>query len=446
MLGPGKLCSFRPEGIQDILDALQDVILVINTEMEVVSMNHAAVELFGLDPDALIGRGICSLFGEGSFPEDCLRGTIVTGESILDYQTTILMEGERRGEVLIRTVPLRRESGVIEAAAIILHDVTEVTSLRKEADRRTGYARMIGANREMQALYRLIEDVAPSHATVMIRGESGTGKELVARALHYGSNRADGPFVMVNCSALSENLLESELFGHVRGAFTGAVSTRKGRFEEAIGGTIFLDEIGDISPVVQVKLLRVLQQKIVEKVGDNTPVPVDVRVVSATNRDLEDLVARGLMREDFYYRIKVVSLQVPPLRDRREDIPMLLEHFLAGHGAEAREIDDAVLRILMSYDWPGNVRELEHAIEHAVVLARGERISPQHLPPEIVGRTPDVDLRLAGGDPDTEEARIRDALQRNAWRRGRTARELGIDRSTLWRKIKTYGISEDGGD
>jgi two-component system, NtrC family, response regulator HydG len=446
MFKPGTLCSFRPESVQGILDSLQEGIIAVDAELAVIAMNRAAVELFDLRPDELAGRRVCALFGEESCPVDCLLSTIANGEPIIDYQTTIRLSDGRPGEVMIRTEPLRGESGEIEAVAIILRDVTEVTTLRKDISRRHSYAQMIGSNQKMQKLYRVIEDVAPSLATIMIRGESGTGKELVARALHYNSNRADGPFVMVNCSALSENLLESELFGHVRGAFTGAVSTRRGRFEEASGGTIFLDEIGDVSPVVQVKLLRVLQQKVVEKVGDNTTVPVDVRVLSATNRDLEDLVATGRMREDFYYRIKVVSLDVPPLRERRDDIPLLVEHFLSKLRSDNLNLSSEVMRALMSYRWPGNVRELENAIEHASVLSRGGDILTQHLPPEIVSAR---DMAHADGmdaDSGAERERILAALRRNGWQRSRTARELGMDRTTLWRKMKIHDLDAEKED
>jgi DNA-binding NtrC family response regulator len=288
--------------------------------------------------------------------------------------------------------------------------------------------------------------VAGSEATVLIRGESGTGKELVARALHDSSGRAAGPFVAVNCSALSEQLLESELFGHVRGAFTGAVTDRRGRFAEAGGGTIFLDEIGDVSPVVQVKLLRVLQERVVERVGDGRPVPVDVRVVSATHRDLEMLMATGRLREDFYYRIKVVSLRVPPLRERREDIPLLAAHILERFArrdglATPPALGESALTLLMAHDWPGNVRELENALDHALVLAHGGALAANHLPPELreaartVGRT-----TKPSAHTEEERALLARVLREENWHRTRAARRLGMDRSTLWRKIREYGL------
>ena len=328
--------------------------------------------------------------------------------------------------------------------------MTEVTTLRQQITRQDRHRNMVGRHPSMGELFGLIDNVADSEATVLIRGESGTGKELVARAVHEASPRRGGPFVQVNCSALSENLLESELFGHVRGAYTGAVSDRRGRFEEAQGGTIFLDEIGDVSPVVQVKLLRVLQERTIERVGDNKPIPVDVRVVSATNRDLEMLMAAGRIREDFYYRIKVVSLDIPPLRDRREDIPLLAEHFLRiiarreGRHQE-QTVSAEALAVLMNHDWPGNVRELEHVLEHAMVLARKGPIKVSHLPADLTART--TSPRGGAGLQDVprhsaqEKEIIAEALDRAGWNRSRAARRLGIDRSTLWRKIREHGLT-----
>ncbi len=439
------LCRFRPLSVADILDALAEGVVAVDENLRVLGMNARARALFETPADGLGGASVCELFGEGTCPLACLRETLTTGRPIRDYQTRVRLAGGRLGEVQISTIPLASESGVVHGAAIIISDVTEVTILRKEVDARHRHGAIIGRDRRMLDLYRLIEDVGPSQATVLIRGESGTGKELVAQAVHYASHRADGPFVMVNCAALSEGLLESELFGHVRGAFTGAIATRRGRFEEARGGTLFLDEIGDVSPVVQVKLLRVLQERVIERVGDNTPVPVDVRIVSATNRDLEDLVARGRLREDFYYRIKVVVLDIPPLRERREDIPLLVDHFLARNPQASRGVSTEALRVLMAHAWPGNVRELENSLEHAFVLCRGGIIEPAHLPPEVAagaaGGRVQAGLRGLPRHGDTERDAVLAALVRHGWHRVRTARSLGVDRTTLWRKIREYGLT-----
>jgi transcriptional regulator with PAS, ATPase and Fis domain len=274
-------------------------------------------------------------------------------------------------------------------------------------------------------------------------GESGTGKELVAEALHYNGNRSHKPFVKVNCSALSENLLESELFGHVKGAFTGAVQDRVGRFQKADGGTIFLDEIGDISPRTQLQLLRVLQEREFERVGDSTPIKVDVRVVAATNQNLKEKIRRGEFREDLYYRLKVVEISMPPLRERREDIPLLVEHFLEKFNKKlSRDIvsvSSDVQKIFMEYPWPGNIRELEHTMEHAFILCRQKTITVNHLPSvfkEFIGFKT---FTLEDVKVDEPHAIVQ-ALNKTAWNKAGAARLLGISRRTIYRKMKEYKI------
>ena len=324
-------------GFRAIASVLREGVILLDSDLRIRDLNPAAERILGRPADELTGLSVCSLFGAGDCPRDTLAESLARGRAILDFHTTVKLPGRRTGQVLLRTAPLvRRSSGSDsspDGVALILGDVTEETRLLRQVQTSGSLGGLIGGDRRMHELYRLIEQVAPSEATVLIRGESGTGKELVARALHEGSPRAGGAFVSVNCSALAETLLESELFGHVRGAYTGATADRQGRFEEARGGTIFLDEIGDVSPAVQVKLLRVLQERMITRVGENEPRPVDARVISATNRDLEALLASGRLREDFYYRIKVVRLDISPLRQRREDIPQLAAHLLARHGA-----------------------------------------------------------------------------------------------------------------
>jgi PAS domain S-box-containing protein len=424
---------------------LREGIVAVDADLRVMALNPAAEQILGRGPDELIGAPVCDLFGERACPQDSLEKTLQRGEPILDFQTTVRLPDGVRGQVLIRTAPMRGRDGQRLGVAIILGDVTEVTELRKQVSRRQGLGSLIGRDAKMQELYRLIEDVAPTEATVLIRGASGTGKELVARAIHHASGRAAGPFVSVNCSALSENLLESELFGHVKGAFTGATADRRGRFTEAHKGTIFLDEIGDVSTAVQVKLLRVLQERVIERVGDNRSLPVDVRVVSATNRDLEALLATGRVREDFYYRIKVVTLQLPPLRERREDIPLLVDRFLARltrQYGRALEVSGMAMTTLMNHAWPGNVRELQNALEHAAVLCRDGVIGPQHLPPEVrAAKTPP--LQQVPLHSPAERDLIVAALTHSGWNRTRAARRLGIDRTTLWRKIREYDLRPD---
>jgi PAS domain S-box-containing protein len=444
------LAQLEPGSMLSIIRALKEGILALDPDLRILTMNPAAEQILGRRRADLAGVLVCELFGDRSCPEDVLEETLRSGESIIDFQTTVQLGEGQRGHVLLRTVPLLGRSGESLGIALILGDVTEVTTLRQQMSPRYRLGRLVGRDPKMRELFDLVSNVAGSEATVLIRGESGTGKELVARAIHEASGRAEGPFIQVNCSALSENLLESELFGHVKGAYTGAVGDRQGRFQEAAGGTIFLDEIGDVSPAVQVKLLRVLQERVIEKVGENRPLPVDVRVLSATNRDLESLLAAGRMREDFFYRIKVVSLAIPPLRDRREDIPLLVTHLLEKLArreglAVPPPVSGEALRLLMNHDWPGNVRELENALEHGLVLSQGGVIEAGHLPPEVHrpelrrgGKLSEVPLHS-----DQEKDLLRQALQWAGWNRTKAARRLGIDRTTLWRKIKEYGLEPE---
>ncbi|RME41178.1 MAG: sigma-54-dependent Fis family transcriptional regulator, partial [Deltaproteobacteria bacterium] len=298
----------------------------------------------------------------------------------------------------------------------------------------------------MQKLYKLIHSLASVDTTVLVTGESGTGKELVAEALHRMGDRSKGPLIKFNCAALPENLLESELFGHVKGAFTGAVSNKIGRFQKASGGTIFLDEIGDISPAMQVRLLRVLQEKTIERVGDSTPVKVDVRIVAATNKDLLEKVQTGEFREDLYYRLNVVNLRLPPLRERDGDLELLVAFFIdkfnARFGKQIQGVSEQVMTIFRNYSWPGNVRELEHALEHAFVLCDENLISTSHLSADLLEKcraNPVAPTSSTRSFRDDKEAII-EALERAGGNKTRAAQLLGMSRRTIYRKIQEYGI------
>lgn len=317
-----------------------------------------------------------------------------------------------------------------------------------------GASRIVARSQEMRDVLKAIERVARTDSTVLIRGATGTGKELVARAIHEESPRRSGPFVAVNCSALAEGVLESELFGHARGAFTGAVSDRKGLFEEAHGGTIFLDEIGDVSVALQAKLLRVLQEREVTRVGTTRPIPIDVRVVAATHQDLESRVESGQFRPDLYFRLKVFQIRIPELRERPEDIPALASAALARWNEQADAdrriagLSEESLEILLAYDWPGNVRELIAAIEHACIVCDGNRILPCHLPPEVREPEPepqaeprnDAGRRYQAPEPEEEREAIVRALKEADGNRTRAAAMLGMGRTTLWQKLKAYGL------
>jgi DNA-binding NtrC family response regulator len=325
----------------------------------------------------------------------------------------------------------------------------EVHHLRKQIREHRGFGTIIGTSLSIQRLADMVSRVAAADATILIEGESGTGKELVARAIHAESARASHPFVGINCAALPETLLESELFGHVRGAFTGAVATKKGLFEEAGQGTLFLDEIGDTPPPIQVKLLRVLQEREIRRVGSTSPIRIDARLLAATNRRLEELVREGRFREDLYYRLNVVALRIPPLRERREDIPLLAAHFLTHaakrHGRAVPTLSPEAMALFLEHQWPGNVRELENAIERAVLLAETDTILPGDLPPRLQGAPGGGDGPDATATPhrldEVEREHILRTLDVYAWNQARAAEALGIGRNTLWRKLKDYGVA-----
>jgi Nif-specific regulatory protein len=361
-------------------------------------------------------------------------------EGAYDYLTKPIQELD---ELLILIQRVAREVGLDR----------ENRQLKEQLREKFKVDFIITASRQMEEALNLVGRVAPSQATVMILGESGTGKELFARAIHYSSPRAGKPLVKVNCAALPENLLESELFGHEKGAFTGAVARRIGRFEQADQGSIFLDEIGDLSPALQAKLLRVLQEREIERVGSNQTIKIDVRVIAATNRNLEEAIKKGAFREDLYYRLNVVTISLPPLRERKEDIPLLLEYFLKKYSEENKKEIRALSReskdLLLKYDYPGNVRELENIIERAVVLCRQDMINSQDLPLNLRESRTEMALvqaRQAHSLPETLETLERQliigALERNGGVQTRAAEELGISERVLRYKINKYGIAE----
>jgi DNA-binding NtrC family response regulator len=334
----------------------------------------------------------------------------------------------------------------------------EVRALRQEVSSKYNFSNILGKSKPMLDLFALIKKVAASRSTVLVQGKSGTGKELVAKAIHYNSPRREHLLVTVNCSAIPKDLLESELFGHIKGAFTGAIANKRGLFEEASGGSLFLDEIGELSPELQVKLLRALQEREIRHVGDTRTVSVDVRLIAATNRDLARAVKEGLFREDLYYRLNVIPIVLPDLKERAEDIPLLAEHFLMKYAKEADTpitgISREAMRVLLEYDWPGNVRELENVIERAVILGHGPQILPEDLPAHLRPSSLPVwrwTREAKTSRPTLEELErqyIATILRETRWRRIQAAQILGIDRRTLYRKIRTYGLqptTPDGG-
>jgi len=427
-----------------IFHSVKAAIFTLDSQLRVVDANHYLKSICGLAPQEVMGQ----VFGGGLrlCSRSCLkalRRAVNRGENIEE----LTIECGRRDRpdqiVVLNSSPLK-ELGVTRREQVVtIRDVTRLHRLEQKLDSRRPFHSMVGQSPAMQRIYRLIDDLAPTATTVLITGESGTGKELVVEALHYRSPRARGPLVKVNCAALSETLLESELFGHVKGAFTGANRSKTGRFQAANGGTIFLDEIGEIPPRVQMSLLRVIQDKRFEPVGSSTPVEVDVRIVAATNSDLEERVRQGVFREDLYYRLKVFGIHLPPLRQRNEDIPLLVRHFIQRKRRTFRKkilaISDDVLNLLMSYPWPGNVRQLEHAIEHAFVVCRGSTILLEHLPPEIQQYRPSK-LEAARNERTLCREALLQALTTTGWNKAKAARLLGISRPTLYRKMAKYKI------
>ena len=341
---------------------------------------------------------------------------------------------------------LNQTSGAIQRS--ILHE-EEIRELRTRIEHSSGYSGLIGKDPQMQIIYKLIEDVAPTDATVLIQGESGTGKELVARAIHNNSLRKDESFIVINCSAYPTTLLESELFGHEKGAFTGAVRQKSGRFEQADGGTVFLDEIGEISPTAQIKLLRILQSQKFERVGGENTITVNTRILAATNKDLQQEVKTGNFREDLFYRLNVIPIQVPPLRDRRNDIPLLARNFLQKFADEqnktVQRFSSEAMRLLLNYDWPGNVRELENSIEHATVIVKGKYVEVSELPAGIQQAKPRISKTSNGSERsimENEKNLLREVLGECNWNKKETAAKLGISRSTLYEKLKKYNITK----
>lgn len=459
-----------------IVDTLQDGVMVVDTGGRVLALNPAAERLTGYKAEELIGQSCrmldctgCEIYDKGLGEKWC--GLFVKGN--VKAKKCLITNKENRSINVIKNATLlydesRNVIGAVETLtdmSALVSQQAEISQLRRSLHMDEGFHGLIGKSPIMQNLFELIENVALSDAPVMIGGESGTGKELVARAIHEASDRREKPFIKVNCSALNENLLESELFGHVKGAYTGAEKTRIGRFEAAHGGTIFLDEIGDISSAIQVKLLRTLEEKEIERVGDHQPIKVDVRVVSATNKNLETLIRQNSFRDDLYFRINVFPIHCPPLKDRLEDIPIIMQNFIRLNneksGKKILGMTPEAIEKIAAYPWPGNVRELRNAIEYAFVLCPSGGIGVDHLPPKIAGakneclepqttepqRTEDrATEKTATTTPvlkpsdAAKRAALIDALRQTRGNRSETAKLLGVSRVTVWKQIKRFKI------
>lgn len=432
--------------LRAIFRSVKDAIITVDTEMVVVEANKAARNVCGLDPKRITGKVFtdCSTQCNKNCHE-VIKEVLRSKTTIREYQIECSHSHRPQQTVIVTSSPLLNRDDKFMGSVVVIRDITRLSNLERELKERHQFQKIIGKSSKMQDMYGLLNDLADLETTVLITGESGTGKSLAAKALHYSGSRALKPLITVNCSALSKNLLESELFGHVKGAFTGAIKDAQGRFQAAHGGTILLDEIGDISPRIQLKLLRVLEEREFEKVGESIPIKVDARVIACTNRDLKEKVRLGEFREDFYYRLKVVEVTLPPLRERLEDIPLLVEHFCNAFNKsfqkKIRGLSDEVLNVFMNYRWPGNVRELGHSIEHAFVLCRVPIISLDHIPAEIK-ESFGIKKSIRENRSVEKPEKIRTVLDKTDWNKAKAARILGIDRSTLYRKIYKYGLSK----
>ncbi|MDD5698165.1 MAG: sigma 54-interacting transcriptional regulator [Victivallaceae bacterium] len=429
-----------------ILDSINEGVFTVNLDWRITSFNRAAEEITGIPRHEALGHKCADVFHANICENECaLKRTFASGKPVVNATAYIITNLGERVPIRISTAVLRDKKGEIIGGVETFQDLSQLEELRKELSRRHTFEDIVGRSPAMMKLFDVLPQIAESASTVLLEGASGTGKELFAKAIHHLSPRRKQKFVAVNCAALPDSLLESELFGHKAGAFTDARKDKPGRFLLASGGTVFLDEIGDISPALQVRLLRVLQERVIEPLGGVEPVPINVRVIAATNKNLQKLVQAGQFREDLYYRIRVIHLSLPALKERRPDIPLLIEHLLAKfnllQGKNIELVSPEAMRQLMNYDYPGNIRELENIIEQAFVLCRGNIIEIHHLPFELRPETaPGGDSFSSLSLPAMEKRLIAETLQRCGGNRTKTARELDINPSTLYRKIKAFSI------
>ncbi len=436
-----------------ILSSIADGVFTVDTDWRITSFNRAAERITGVSEEQALGKRCSDVFHADICERGCaLRETMRTGEELIDQPTRILDSRGRSVPVSVSTAVLREPTGKLLGAVETFRDLSPLEQLRREIARQYTFEDIVGKSAALKKVFAILPDIASSDATVLIEGPSGSGKELVARAVHNLSDRRKGPYVAVNCGTLPSDLFESELFGYVRGAFTDAKKDKPGRMALAEGGTIFFDEVSELAPATQVKLLRVLQEREYEPLGGTKTRRANVRVVAATNRRLAELVSKGDFRDDLYFRLAVVRLSLPTLSERREDIPHLVEHFVrrfnVKRGKRIKGVTPDVMEIFMRREWPGNVRELENVIEYAFVLCHGRIIELRHLPQDYQGEA----RQLPAGDgarPETgldlaEADALRDALQRVGGKIGEAARELGISRTTLWRKMKRHGVKRSG--
>jgi len=441
-----------------VVNTIQDGVMIVGTDGIIVSVNKALEKMTGYSDGELIGKictifncNICEIAREGKGEKWC--SLFKTGE-VSNRKCAVMKKDGVYIHVLKNASLLHDTEGEVIGAVETMTDIseliekdTQIEAFRRELKTEDGFDGILGASAPMQQVFDLISNASYSDAPVIIFGESGTGKELVAKAIHDTGARKRKPYVKVNCAALTESLLESELFGHVKGAFTGAYRSREGRFEAANGGDIFMDEIGDLPLSTQVKMLRVLEEKVVERVGDNRPIHIDVRIISATNRNLKRLVEQGAFREDLFYRINVIPIMVPPLRERAGDIPLLADSFFRRiqlkNDKKIMGISNDAMELLMSYAWPGNVRELKSAFEYAFVTCQELLIQPHHFPPTVNSTPSSVKntQKTLLKSKDLKKKQLIEALESAGGNQSRAADILGISRVTVWNRMKKFGVT-----
>jgi PAS domain S-box-containing protein len=439
-----------PAPCRSILDHIADGVLTIDTKGTIFWFNRAAEQITGYRKEEVLGRPCHEVLkSDHCMGERCpLKKTLATETPIVDMEMEIEAKDGHRITISVSTSVIRDDKGKVLGAVETFRDLSHLKLMQKNFYERYSFHNIISKNSKMNRIFRTLRDISLSDSTVLLQGESGTGKELMALAIHNLSHRRNKPYIAVNCGSIPATLLESELFGYVRGAFTDARHDKPGRFALAEGGTLFLDEVGDLSLEVQSKLLRVLQNGEYQPLGSTKTFKADVRIISATHRDLYQMVREGRFREDLYYRLNVVRIEIPSLRERREDIPLLIEHFIEKFnkkmGKSIRMISKEALEILQLYDFPGNVRELENIMEYAFILAKGRVIQPEHLPSHVLdAQQRQVQVSASGSDKANHAGQretLLNVLKAHRWNKTSTARALGISRTTLWRRMRKAGI------
>ncbi len=445
-----KLCK-DPHFLMNVLETMRDGLMIVDKDGNILLFNRAAEEITGYNKKEVIGQqctildsDTCVVLTDEGKQKSC---SIFKSGTIENKKCRIRSSDGRAVYLLKNATVLNDENGEMIGAVESMTDITslymkevELEELKQELRQEYWFMGLLGKSEPMQKLFEQIRNASVSEAPVLICGESGTGKNLVSQAIHALSRRKEGPFVAMNCGSLNDYLLESELFGHKKGSFTGAVNDRMGRFEAADGGSIFLDEIGDMPKMMQVKLLRVLEEKVVERVGDHRPIPVNIRLISATNKDLNSLVHTDLFREDLLYRINSILIKVPPLRDRAEDIPIITFHYLKKishiNNKDIRRISPDAMEIITNYKWPGNVRQLINALEHSAITCKGDTVEVTDLPDYVFHS----EKKTEGNDQNIDRQKIQSALVLYKGNRTLTAKHLGISRVTLWKRLKEFGI------